>query len=265
VWRGFPARLAAAAVFLPILFYLIRLGGWAYAAFVLLVVLLGAWEWWRLGRSAGAGADLVPLAVGSIGACLTAIDPRPERCGILGGLLLVAALLQGLRHADGSASRRVGHLVLGALYVGLLPAFLIRMRALPHGAAALYLTYATVFLCDTAAYGVGRALGRHALWPRVSPRKTWEGAIAGLVASIATAVACRFGFADFLSVPAAAGFGLMVGVLGQVGDLVESLWKREAGVKDTSALVPGHGGVLDRFDNLHFVAPVLYTYLIVLR
>lgn len=263
--RGFPARLAAAAIFLPILFCLIRLGGWAYAAFVLLVVLLGAWEWWRLGRSAGAGADLVPLAAGAVGVCLATFDPHPARGATLGGLLLVASLLPGLHHADGSSARRTGHLLLGALYVGLLPAFLIRMRALPYGAAALYLTYATVFLCDTAAYGVGRALGRHPLWPRISPRKTWEGAIAGLVASIATAVACHFGFADFLSLPAAVGFGLIVGVLGQVGDLIESLWKREAGVKDASALIPGHGGVLDRFDNLHFVAPVLYTYLIVLR
>lgn len=265
MWRGFPARLLAAAIFLPILFYLIRIGGGVYAGYVLLVVLLGAWEWWRLGRAAGGGAGLVPLGLGAAGTCLAGIDPHPARAASLAGLLLVASLLLGLRHADGSATRRTGHLLLGALYLGLLPAFLIRMRALPHGAAALYLTYATVFLCDTAAYGVGRALGRHALWPRVSPRKTWEGAIAGAVASIGAAVACRFLFAGFLSWPAAAGFGLIVGVWGQAGDLVESLWKREAGVKDASALIPGHGGVLDRFDNLHFVAPVLYTYLTLLR
>jgi phosphatidate cytidylyltransferase len=261
VLRGFGARLATAAIFLPILFLVVRLGGWAYSGLVLLIVLLGAWEWWRLGRGRGAGR--VPLLVGAAGACLSAIDPRPDRLGVFWGLLLVAALLDGLRHADGSSARRAGHLVLGALYVGLLPSFLIRMRALPDGREVLYLTYLTVFVCDTAAYGIGRTLGRHALWPRVSPRKTWEGAIAGLVASILTAVACRFWFAGFLGLPAAIGFGLIVGLLGQAGDLVESLWKREAGVKDASALIPGHGGVLDRFDNLHFVAPVLYTYLII--
>jgi len=265
VLRGLPARLAVAAIFLPLLYVLIRLGGLPYAAFVLLVVLLGAWEWWRLGRAAGAGADLLPLLAGAAGAWLAAIDPRLERGAALGALLLIAALLLGLRHAGGDSARRTGHLLLGVLYVGLLPAFLVKLRGLPDGADVLYLTYATVFLCDTAAYAVGRALGRRPLWPRVSPRKTWEGAIAGLIASVAVAVAGRAWFAGFLAPSAAIGFGLIVGVLGQMGDLVESLWKREAGVKDASALIPGHGGVLDRFDNLHFVAPVLYTYLLVLR
>jgi phosphatidate cytidylyltransferase len=99
----------------------------------------------------------------------------------------------------------------------------------------------------------------------VSPRKTWEGAAAGLLAAVGAAALARVWFAGFLGWAAIVEVGLIVGVLGQLGDLVESLWKREAGVKDSSGLIPGHGGVLDRFDNLHFVAPVLYTHLVLVH
>jgi phosphatidate cytidylyltransferase len=265
VLRGLPARVATGAVFLPALVYLVHRGGWAYTGFVLLVVVLGAWEWWRLGRAAGAGSPLALVVAAAAGACLAGSDPRGERLALFLGLLLAVTLVLGLRHADGTSARRAGHLLLGACYVGLLPAFLVRMRALPDGREALYLTYLTALVCDTAAYGIGRALGRHPLWTRVSPRTTREGAIAGLLAAVAAAELARLWFAGFLGPWEALGFGLIVGVIGQTGDLIESLWKREAGVKDASALIPGHGGVLDRFDSLHFVAPVLYTYLAALR
>jgi phosphatidate cytidylyltransferase len=265
VLRGLPARVATAAVFLPVLVYLVHLGAWAYTGLVLLVVVLGAWEWWRLGRAIGTPNPLPLVVLAAVGTCLAGSDPRGERLALFLGLLLAVALLLGLRRADGSSARRAGHLLLGALYVGLLPAFLIRMRALPDGREALFLTYLTAFVCDTAAYGVGRAIGRRPLAPRISPRKTREGAIAGLIAAIAAAALARLWFARFLGPLEALGFGAIVGVLGPAGDLVESLWKREAGIKDASALIPGHGGVLDRFDSLHFVAPVLYTYLAALR
>jgi phosphatidate cytidylyltransferase len=259
--RHLRARTLTGIAFLPVLFFLIHLGGLAYLAFTFLVVLLGAREWWQLtGRPAGRGGLLLVVA-GALGALQGGIEPRAERLLAFLALLLLLWLIAGLAGGGEASMRRAGQGLLGILYVGLLPAFLVRMRALPEGREALLLTYATVFLCDTAAYAVGRAIGRRPLWPAVSPRKTWEGAIGGLLGAVVAAVGGAIWFAPFLGVPGAIGFGLLAGSFGQVGDLVESRWKREAGVKDSSALLPGHGGILDRFDNLHFVAPVLYTYL----
>jgi phosphatidate cytidylyltransferase len=259
--RGLIWRVGTGVVFLPVLYILIQAGGWAYTALVFLIVTIGAWEWWRLTLAGRGEAELVLLVAGALGALQGGQDSRPERAVLFLALWLVITLLVELRHADGGALRRAGHLAVGVLYLGLLPAFLLRQRALPMGRETLLLTYATVFACDTAAFGLGSLAGRRPLWPRISPRKTWEGAAAGLAGALVAAMVCRAWFAGFLSPAAAAGFGVIVGTLGQAGDLVESLWKREVGCKDASALIPGHGGVLDRFDSLHFVAPALYAYL----
>lgn len=120
---------------------------------------------------------------------------------------------------------------------------------------------ATIWICDTAAFHGGKALGRHKLYPRVSPGKSWEGAILGFVFAILAAVAAKLLVLPFLSVGSAVVVGLIVGVFGQLGDLVESLLKRDAGVKDSSSLIPGHGGVFDRFDSLLLVSPLVYLYL----
>jgi len=255
-------RVLTGVVFLPVLFYLVHLGGWFFTAFLLLVILVGAWEWRRLVGDDRVGGLL--RALGALALCL-AVSRSGEgnlTLGLAGFLLLV--MLVALWHRSGDSRSWSGDLLLGALYLGLLPAFLILMRALPGGRELVLLTYATVFCCDTAAYLIGRAWGRHPLWPRVSPRKTWEGAAAGLVAALLLPLALRSWGVTSVSPLEAAGFGLIVGTLGQAGDLIESRWKRERGIKDSSALLPGHGGVLDRFDNLHFVAPILYTYLVVI-
>jgi len=119
----------------------------------------------------------------------------------------------------------------------------------------------SIWLCDTAAYFGGRSMGKHKLFPRVSPNKTVEGAIWGGVTAIGSMLAAKYLVLDYLSVTNAIVIGAMVGVIGQLGDLVESLLKRDAGVKDSSSLLPGHGGVLDRFDSLIFVSPAVFLYL----
>jgi len=124
------------------------------------------------------------------------------------------------------------------------------------------LPFMLVWSCDTAAYAVGRAFGRTKLMPSVSPGKSLEGAIAGLLASIGGALLARLWFAHYLTALDAVVLGALVGVFGQLGDLVESLLKRDAELKDTSTLIPGHGGVLDRFDSLLFAAPIVYYYLL---
>lgn len=119
----------------------------------------------------------------------------------------------------------------------------------------------SIWVCDSAAYYAGRAFGKHKLFERVSPKKTWEGAIAGAVASIATMIVVQQTLLPFLTIADAVVLGIITGVFGQLGDLAESHLKRDAGVKDSSALIPGHGGIFDRFDSLLFVAPLVYVYL----
>ena len=129
------------------------------------------------------------------------------------------------------------------------------------GGKTLLAVFASIWICDSAAYFAGRGFGRHKLFERVSPNKTWEGAIAGCIGALATFVLAREVALPYMTLGNALVCGGIVGVFGQLGDLAESLLKRDAGVKDSSSLIPGHGGVLDRFDSLLFVAPLLYCYL----
>jgi phosphatidate cytidylyltransferase len=129
------------------------------------------------------------------------------------------------------------------------------------GGLTVLALFASIWICDSAAYFAGRAFGRHTLFERVSPKKTWEGALAGFVFAIAAFVAAKALFLPYLSYPSALVCGATVGCFGQLGDLAESLMKRDAGVKDSSALIPGHGGIFDRFDSLIFVSPLVFFYL----
>jgi phosphatidate cytidylyltransferase len=128
------------------------------------------------------------------------------------------------------------------------------------GGITVVALFASIWICDSAAYFAGSAWGRNKLLPRVSPNKTWEGAVAGLVFAVLTFVAATV-VLPYLTVAQAIICGLIVGVFGQVGDLFESLLKRDAGLKDSSALIPGHGGALDRFDSLIFASPLVFFYL----
>lgn len=120
---------------------------------------------------------------------------------------------------------------------------------------------ASIWLCDTAAYFGGLTFGKHKLYPSVSPKKSWEGAIFGFVFSILTMIASKYLVCQYLRLIDAIVLGLIVGIFGQIGDLVESRFKRDAGIKDSSSLLPGHGGVYDRFDSLIVVAPMAYLYI----
>jgi phosphatidate cytidylyltransferase len=187
-------------------------------------------------------------------------------------LTLIAASVLSLRAApETRPGQRVMTTVFGAAYAGVLLSFGVWLRALDgaapglRGAAIVMLPVAITWLGDTSAYLVGKAVGRHKLAPTISPAKTWEGAVAGLVATAGGAfvyieltgaiVSWTMGVAEV------AGLGVAVAAAGQVGDLFESRFKRECGVKDSSRILPGHGGVLDRLDSLLFVLPVAYVYL----
>ena len=204
-------------------------------------------------------------------------------------LFVAVTLMVELFRNAGSAITNVSVTVLGVAYVSLFFGSLIGLRELfipsdfpvylhfhipgpsvPDDIAAtidrwggltVISVFASIWLCDSAAYFAGRAVGKHKLFERVSPNKTWEGAAAGVVFALGAFLLARQFFLPYLSVRDALVCGGIVGVFGQLGDLAESLLKRDAGVKDSSSLIPGHGGVLDRFDSLLFVSPLIYCYL----
>jgi phosphatidate cytidylyltransferase len=263
-------RVASAALFLPVLVLLARAGGFAFWAMVAVQVTLGLIEFYRMMRGLGLRPFRRLGIVSALGLLWVCWRPWTPHVGVLvtGVLLLVLAL--ELRRPE--AHRRVEDIAVtsfGVLYVGWLSAHLVLLRELPWqigadyslGASFALLAFFLTWSCDTAAYLVGRWLGRNRPWTRISPRKSLEGSAAGLVAAVIAAFVARVWFAPYLSLAHAATLGLLVGVFAQVGDLVESLLKRDAARGDSSDLIPGHGGVLDRFDSLYFAAPVLYYYL----
>ncbi|MBA2627046.1 MAG: phosphatidate cytidylyltransferase, partial [Gemmatimonadales bacterium] len=194
---------------------------------------------------------------------------RLARWGPMAGALWLVALLTwalARRAAGDRPLSSVAVTVLAVLYTGALPAFLLVIR---HGTEPVrswpgtwlvFFPLVVTWVCDTAAMFGGRAIGGPKLAPSVSPGKTRSGSVAGVVGGILVAVIFRFAVFPSLGL-AAHGLHLILmaavlSVVGQVGDLAESLFKREASVKDSSTLIPGHGGVLDRFDSLYFVIPV---------
>jgi len=152
----------------------------------------------------------------------------------------------------------------GALFLGFLPAHLALVRELrPDGEKLCFMLFACVWLTDTAAYAAGKTLGRRQLAAGLSPKKTWEGAAAGFLFCVGGAVLLRRLLApQSLGLPGALGFGVLVGVSAQLSDLAESLVKRAVGAKDSGNLLPGHGGIMDRFDSFILAAPVVYYFLV---
>jgi phosphatidate cytidylyltransferase len=185
------------------------------------------------------------------------------------GVLMVSFLVQSLQfETPGRTMAKISGTILAVAYVGLLASFTIQMRWFEgddQGILAPLFLIATAKGADTGAYIFGRLAGRHKLWPSLSPTKTVEGAIGGLVFSLAAALLmaalARFVLgASTLDWPAAAGYGALVGACAQLGDLMESMIKRDCQRKDASGTVPGFGGVLDVIDSLIFAGPIAYGY-----
>ncbi len=269
-------RIAFAVVAIPLALAVVWYGGFLLSTLVVVVAVLGTNELFGLAERQGvrpsrvlglSTAVVVPLI-----AYATLIDPRTR--DVVGAawpyaialwLLIVLTWALIARTPQERPLSAVGTVVLAAAYTISLPTFLLAIRHGQHverswaGASLVFFPLVVTWVCDTAAMLGGRAIGGPKLAPVVSPGKTRAGGIAGVIGGLA--VAPIFGLFVLLKVGLEASMSellLIAGVLavvGQVGDLAESLFKREAGVKDSSQLIPGHGGVLDRFDSLYFVIP----------
>ena len=267
---GLPMRVISGILFVPVLVLLAQVGEWAFLSFMALQVAMGLIEFYRMMRGRGLRPYRRLGIVSALVMLWVCYRPHTPHVGFLitGVLMLVLAL--ELRNPE--ARQRVENIAVtafGVLYVGWLSAHLVLLRELPweagssyaEGASYVLLAFFITWSCDVGAYTFGRLFGRTRPWRAISPRKSVEGAIGGFTMAVLAALIARLWFAPFLEWGDAAVLGLLVGVFAQVGDLVESLLKRDAAHGDSSDLIPGHGGVLDRFDSLYFAAPVVYYYL----
>jgi len=271
-------RTAFAAVAIPIVLIAVYAGGVVLALLLALAAGLSAWEYFRLARAAGQPslesegivlAVLLPLAVHAY----RTGDFNPPVL-TFGAIVILLLMIVGIWRmgVQGSPIPGIAITVFGVLYASGMLTFAYGLRyhnyAVGARAGALLLLYPLLltWTSDTAAYFAGRALGRHKLIPAVSPGKTVEGAVGALVL---TALVSWL-YAHYVLAPGAelalttanaVLFGVVVSAAVQFGDLVESLFKRAAGVKDSSHIIPGHGGILDRFDSLIFVLPLAYLLL----
>ena len=269
-------RVASGLVFVPLLILLARAGGLAWLGFVALQTGLGLEEFYRMARAKGL-APVRWLGFASAFVLLgLAYRPQTPNASLLttGGLLVLLALALR-RGGQPRVLESAAVTAFGVLYVGWLSAHFVLLRELPWRAGLAYsdggslvlYAFLVTWSCDTGAYLTGRVFGRTRPWTTISPRKTLEGAMGGLLFAV---IAAQIGAATFLRAgggtplltwPHALAIGVLVGICGQVGDFVESLFKRDAASGDSSDLIPGHGGVLDRFDSLYFGAPIVYHYL----
>ena len=267
-------RILAALVAAPLALAMIYLGGLPLAAFLAAVSAGCAWELYRIARAGGID-PLDPLGIPLAGAVPLAVYAasigvfRPSLAVPAVVLLVILAAVIWARGTQGRPLGAAAVTVLGVLYTGGMLSFGYALREYPYAigdragsvlvAFPLVLTWAS----DIGAFFVGRTVGGRKLIPSVSPAKTVSGALGGVATTvIASWLYVRFALAPMASLtmtlPAMLLFGFVVSVAAQIGDLAESLLKREGNVKDSSRLIPGHGGLLDRLDSLLFVLPVAY-------
>ena len=257
-------RVISAGAALPLLLLVVLLGSPWLTAVVGVVTALAVFEYYRLFKNSPVRHLLMP---GLLWAFLFIANAHLVANRHIGGswtLLLVAGgllLLLVLYISVARSSRFIKGWLLaagGPLYLGFTLSYVLLLRELEQGTQWLVLALFSAFATDTGAFFVGRAFGRHRMAPRISPGKTWEGAAAGLLAGIATALLLDTLFGLPLILLEAALVGLGASLAAQGGDLVESALKRYVGAKDTGRLIPGHGGVLDRLDSVVLSLVLVY-------
>ena len=258
------SRLLVVAAGAPLVLGAIWLGGWWLFALVLVASLVGLHEFYAMARPlrplvlAGYGGGVAAL----VGAHLGGVE------WMVGGFLATLALafllyLVATTRAPATAS--ISGTVLGTAWIGFGLGFLLLLRDVPeHGRLAAFTVVIAVWVDDTVAYLVGRAVGRHKFSPAISPAKTWEGFVAGTIGGM-FAVFVALYEQDFLTIPESIVLGAIVAVSAALGDLFESAFKRDLHVKDSGRVLAGHGGVLDRVDAFLFALPAAYFTILALN
>jgi phosphatidate cytidylyltransferase len=259
-------RVLSAAVLIPLVAGLVYAGGWILVIALTVVAVRAVYEMFHLMEGAGYRPSLLASAI--IVAAFLVLSRFPE-ANLLGLVLTTAVIgtliVQLLRPPQGHPTQSWALTLGAALWLGWLISHFVLLRDLSPafglglGARWLILMFLVTWVNDSAAYFVGKAIGRHPCCPYLSPKKTWEGTIGGWLGGVIATVLLGAWLVDL---PWLHGLvlGTLVATVAPFGDLAKSMIKRQMGVKDFSALIPGHGGMFDRIDSLLFVAPVVYYY-----
>ena len=261
----FRTRLLTAIVLIPLAVAAIALGGMWFFTLVTLILVLAAIEFCRLMEHRGF-APVPALAVALVLVFL--LDAQFPQWSLLGpgmSLVLMGSLAWQMAHREGNPVPDWALAVAGALYVGWCGAYLLRLRNIPGGLWWVMTTLPAIWVADSGAYTVGRTWGRHKLAPTLSPGKTWEGYIGGVITGtlFSTGLAALWQLRALAMAPSPAEglvLGFLLSTLAPLGDLVVSMFKRYAGAKDSGSILPGHGGALDRVDSLLWAGVIGYYF-----
>jgi phosphatidate cytidylyltransferase len=261
-------RIIVSVIAIPFILAASYFGKYLFYIFILTISLISYYEFTRMARNKGMNSHLVLGLFGILFFVTNQFKPFFDTYSFILLFIVLVSIIELFRNKN-SPLYNLGSTLLGVFYIGFFSSALIGIREFYPDINNLYLrggyliisVFTAIWICDSAAYYSGTRLGKNKLFPRVSPNKSWEGAFFGFSFAIISMILARLVILDFLSWQSAIIIGVIIGILGQVGDLIESLFKRDAEVKDSSALIPGHGGIFDRFDSLIFVAPFIFLYL----
>jgi phosphatidate cytidylyltransferase len=260
-------RALAALIFAPLFFLAIHfdsLSTWPLFALCLIVAFFGLWEYFAMAAPKHLSDRIVGQVVGLALATATMLGfvqtaHWPLILPAVAIIAICAVVFNPLPLEEGI--KRSAALTLGIVYGGLLISYLYLLRQGNDGRFWAMSAIFSVWCCDTGAYFAGRTLGRsgkHKFAPNLSPKKSWEGFFGGIISAMLLMLLTHYIYAPAFSFWVALILGAVAGIMGPIGDSAESLLKRSAGVKDSGKIIPGHGGVLDRFDAVIFVTPVFY-------
>jgi phosphatidate cytidylyltransferase len=256
--------LITALILLSVVILAILKGGpLVFACLLSFFTFIGMLEFYRMALPGRTLEAWLAAACGGVLIFVPFLGGERMALAVITGQFLAFALLFLFRIRNiADAARDVAYAALGFLYIPLLLMHLVMLHLTTYGWQWLLVIMLIVMTNDSAAYYTGSAFGKHRLYPLVSPKKSVEGALGGLVGSIGGTMLAKFIFFPQLSLLDALLTAIFIGILGQTGDLFESLLKRSFGVKDSGNSIPGHGGVLDRLDSIIFAAPAMYYYVI---
>ncbi|MBV2169303.1 MAG: phosphatidate cytidylyltransferase [Bdellovibrio sp.] len=269
-WKSFLTRAASALVALALIIGLYM--AWAVNGLkvaIVFAVVVGTWELkallFRDEKSGALKATFYALSLLVFAATVSSLSLGSLAYAIALIIMIISVLLYS--HKDGHLDRMMtfqSKAALGFFYMGLLPAFAFRILEQAHGISWFIFLLAAVFASDTLAYVLGVLLGKHKVMPSVSPKKTWEGSLGGILGSLSAGLVCwLFLFPESSLLPLLI-LAALSGFMGQFGDFFESLLKRVADVKDSGKIMPGHGGILDRIDGVLFASPVILSGILIL-
>lgn len=258
-------RVLSALVMVPFVVVAAWLGGWWFTALIALVAGLAAWELYGLlARTSRKPMTYVGVVLVVLLILESQLPADAERLQIVLVVGVLACLTLGLYwHSDYPASD-ITLTLGGALYIGITLRYVAQLRGLPDGLGWIALAALTTWITDSGAYFIGKRFGKHKFAPRISPKKTWEGFFGGMLVGTVSAVLLSIWLVPGLSWYYGLAIGVLIGTVGPLGDLSESLFKRQADAKDSSNLIPGHGGFFDRIDSFFFVGPVVYLFAIII-